>query len=170
MNKQYIQTNQTEKKTTWHELKHMLTSNYIQWADAAIQKVGLSMGNPISPLSAIIYMYDLEKTILNRHNDELVWWRYIDDVFFAIRNDWIDPEDLLQEINAINEHIKFTIELPAGNSMPFLDFEITYQDEIFSHKLYSKGFHSNVILPFSSAISKTTKKRYRHRWVTSRYF
>ena len=42
------------------------------------------MGNPISPIIAIIYMYDLEERIIFQNFPHIVWMRYIDDIFFLL--------------------------------------------------------------------------------------
>ena len=45
------------------------------------QNNGLSMGNPIAPQLAIIYMHYVERKILSRITQIIFWKRYIDDCF-----------------------------------------------------------------------------------------
>ena len=63
--------------------------------------------------------------------------------------------NLLQPINQINPHIKFTLEQPnQPNILPFLDMEISIHHGTFESKLYMKPQHSGSIL-----VVPTVKKR-----------
>ena len=49
------------------------------------QKRGTAMGTKFAPPYAVIYMGEFEEDALaNYELDPLVWWRYIDDVFFNL--------------------------------------------------------------------------------------
>ena len=74
------------------------------------QKRGLLMGSFISPVLSNIYMEFFERYLLpSIVNFELVWLRYVDDVF-AVLNDDIDLDHFLTSLNRISPSIKFTIE------------------------------------------------------------
>ena len=51
-------------------------------------------------------------------NFELVWLRYVDDVF-AVLPDNIDLDNFLASPNRLSPSIKFTIEKEFNNSIPF---------------------------------------------------
>ena len=122
------------------------------------QTNGIAMGNPLSPICAIVYMFDMEKLILEKYAAELKWFRYIDDIFYIIKSDTLSPQRLLTEINNINECIKFTLELPVDGCLPFLDFLIIRKDGFFQYHIYSKPTNSGTIIPFNSFICNTIKR------------
>ena len=47
------------------------------------------------------------------------WFSYVDDVHSATRKDQVNQ--LQEHLNPIDLHIKFTIELPGTDGLPFLD-------------------------------------------------
>ena len=48
------------------------------------------------------------------------WWlRYGEDVHSAIRKNQVNK--LQEHLNSLDPHIKFTIELPGTDGVPFLD-------------------------------------------------
>ena len=98
------------------------------------QQNGISMGSPIAPQLAIIYMHYVEQQILASNPSILKWWRYIDDIFVLVENDVTSK--LLQPI-------KLTLEQPnQSNFLPFLDIEISIHHGTFESKLYMKPQHS----------------------------
>ena len=77
---------------------------------------GLAMGNSLSPVLAIIYMYFVELRIFALLEDKILFWkRYVDDIFVIST---VPLEEILPVINQINSSIKFTVELPVNNTMP----------------------------------------------------
>ena len=77
-------------------------------------------------MAAIIYMHYIEIEILKRFDGKVIWKRYIDDVFYISTCDNITNERLLHIVNNINTNIKFTLEIPVNNTIPFLDMDVTY--------------------------------------------
>ncbi|XP_066911610.1 uncharacterized protein [Clytia hemisphaerica] len=89
------------------------------------QKQGTAIGTKMAPNYAILFMSDLEEKILDSapHNlKPLVWWRYIDDIFFL----WQHGEESLKlffdHLNSDETHksVKFTFEY-SNTSINFLD-------------------------------------------------
>ena len=70
------------------------------------------MGSPCSPVVANIYMEYFENIALSPELPIPVkdWKRYVDDVFSIIPKG--SQDKLLQYLNSIDPHIKFTIEQP----------------------------------------------------------
>ena len=70
------------------------------------------MGSPCSPVVANIYMEYFENMALGPELPIPVkdWKRYVDDVFSIIPKGNCDT--MLQYLNSIDPHIKFTIEQP----------------------------------------------------------
>lgn len=124
------------------------------------QKSGLSMGNSLSPVAAIIYMNDVESKIrISTYDNLLFWKRYIDDIFFIIdTSDGFNSNRLLDLVNGVNPYIQFTVETPENDSIPFLDTYVTHENDMsFSLKLYVKDIHSNHIMPWNSHVPYNQK-------------
>ena len=78
------------------------------------------MGSPISPVIANIYLEHIESLAIPTSPTLIKWWfRYVDDVHSATRKDLVNK--LQEHFNSINPHIKFTIEHPKTDGLPFLD-------------------------------------------------
>ena len=78
------------------------------------------MGSPVSPVIANIYMEYFESLAIPPSPTLIKWWfRYVDDVHSVTRKDQVNK--LQEHLNSIDPHIKFTIELPGMNGLPFLD-------------------------------------------------
>ena len=78
------------------------------------------MGLPVSPVIANIYMEYFESLSIPSSPALIKWlFRYVDDVHGATRKDQVNQ--LQEHLNSIDPHIKFTIELPGTEGLPFLD-------------------------------------------------
>ena len=79
-----------------------------------------AMGSPVSPVIANIYMEYYESLAIPSSPTLIKWWfRYVGDVHSATRKDQVNK--LQEHLNSIDSHIKFTIELPVTDGLPFLD-------------------------------------------------
>ena len=116
------------------------------------QKSGLAMGNNLAPTLAIIYMNSLDQGIQTPFDNNVHLRRYIDDMFVAWSSDHITPESVLSSANSLNSALKFTIETPDNNRLPFLDTVVTLHPEkgSFSSTLYIKPIHSQCLTPWDS--------------------
>ena len=84
------------------------------------QLQGAAMCSPVSPVIANIYMEHFESLAIPSSPTLIKWWfRYVDDVHGATRKDQVNK--LQEHLNSIDPHIKFTIELPGIDGLPFLD-------------------------------------------------
>ena len=84
------------------------------------QLQGAAIGSPVSPVIANIYMEYFESLAIPTSPTIIKWWfRYVDDVHSATRKDQVNK--LQEHLNFIDLHIKFTIELPGTDGLPFLD-------------------------------------------------
>ena len=123
------------------------------------QKRGLPMGSCISPVLSNIYMEFFERYLLpSIVNFELVWLRYVDDVF-AVLPDNIDLDNFLASLNRLSPSIKFTIEKESNNSIPFLDVEVIRgENNRPQFKIYRKPTHSNLYIHAFSGHSDKIKE------------
>ena len=86
---------------------------------------GVSMGSPLGPIIANIFMHDFE----NKHMKNLCelgvksWDRYVDDTFVILREE-SKAEIVLNYLNQQHKTIKFTMEKESNNSLNFLDVTI----------------------------------------------
>ena len=120
------------------------------------QKTGLSMGNPVAPQLAIIYMNYIETSILNLLPNCYFWKRYIDDIFIIYED--TTNTNILEIANSVNKNIQFTIEHPNSEGhLPFLDCSIFIFDNMLHFTLYSKPIHSGCIFNFNSHSSTHSK-------------
>ena len=71
-------------------------------------------------------MTDLEETIINTFEEKpMIWWRYIDDIFFIWEHGEESLEKFLNKLNSFHPTIKFTVEY-SKETINFLDVNITY--------------------------------------------
>ena len=87
------------------------------------------MENNLDPALAIIYMNSLDQGIQTPFDSIVHLRRYIDDMFVAWSSDHITPESVLFTANSLNSALKFTIETPDNNRLPFLDTMVTFYPE-----------------------------------------
>ena len=84
------------------------------------QLQGAAMGSPVFPVIANIYMEHSESLAIPTSPTLVKWWfRYVGDVHSTIMNDQVNKHE--EHLNSIDPHIKFTIELPGTDGLPFLD-------------------------------------------------
>lgn len=120
-----------------------------------IQKTGLAMGSPLSPILADIFMHSLESYHI-LHNNPFTshiqyYYRYVDDILIL----WSGPVNLLPEflgyVNSIHTTIKFTLETQDENrSLNFLDLNIKLSDNKHSFDIFRKPTHTGVVIDNTS--------------------
>ena len=107
---------------------------------------------PCSPVVANIYMEYFEDLVLGPELPLPVkdCKRYVDDVFSIIPKG--NRDTMLQYLNSINPHIKFTIEQPnEEGGIPFLDMFPKPKGEGISVSVYRKPTHTDRYLDFNSS-------------------
>lgn len=93
---------------------------------------GCSMGNPLSPTLANIFMCKLEEDVVTPHNLPF-YDRYVDDCFTKRKTN--APDNLLEKLNSYHPNIKFTVE---ENPDHFLDTSFNHQEGNFTTRVYQK--------------------------------
>ena len=111
-----------EKDVVMQLLKLVLENCVFTFQDKFFKQLhGTAMGSPCSPVVANIYVEYFENLALGPKLPVSVkdWKRYVDDVFSIIpKGNW---DKMLQHLNSIDPHIKFTIEQPnEEGGIPFL--------------------------------------------------
>ena len=101
---------------------------------------GVSMGSPLAPIMANIFMCFLEEKMLDDcplNFRPLFYKRYVDDTIALFRSR-DQAEQFLEHINDLHPNIKFTIEHESNNQLPFLDILISRTDHGFSTNVFRK--------------------------------
>ena len=114
-----------------------------------IQLQGAAMGSTVSPVIANIYMEHFESLAIPTSPTLIKWWfRYVDDVHSVTRKDQVNK--LQEHLNSIDPHIKFTIELPGTDGLPFLDNLTKPSPSSIESTAYRKPTHIDSYLDYNS--------------------
>ena len=123
-----------------------------------VQQTGTAMGTKMAPCSyANLYMGRLEDHFLKGATDKpLMWFRYIDDIFFI----WTHGEEKLTDFfnfcNSFDPHIKFE-QTKSTTSIPFLDVQVINSNGKISTDLYTKPTDTHQYLNWTSCHPRHTK-------------
>ena len=113
------------------------------------QLQGAAMGSPVSPIIANIYMEQCESLAIHTCPTLIKWWlKYVDDVYSATGKDQVNK--LQEHLNFIDPHIKFTIELPGTEGLPFLYTLTKPTPNSIESTMYRKLTHTDRYLDYSS--------------------
>ena len=136
------------------------------------------MGSPLGPSLANAFLCHFETVWLNEcpsYFKPLFYRRYIDDTFLVFKSSDHVPL-FLNYLNEKHPNIKFTSEIEADKSLPFLDVKVTRNDKGFETDLYRKPTFTGLTTKFSSFIPLSFKRNlvktltYRAFHICSNYF
>jgi hypothetical protein len=98
-----------EKRSSFMEIaESCMALNFFTFRnDHYKQTSGTSMGNPISPIIANIFMSRFEMDLASASLLPRIWYRYVDDIFAVIKK--TDVRNTLNMLNSQYIIIKFTI-------------------------------------------------------------
>ena len=118
---------------------------------------GLAMGSPLSPVAACLYMEMLEKEhFIPIMGPGTIWYRYVDDVLVVVPQE-TDLERNLEQLNAVEERIQFTLEVENEDSLPFLDIMMMKSGNVLKYKVYRKNTNREDYIHYLSAHSEKVK-------------
>lgn len=101
------------------------------------QNFGCSMGSPLSPFLADLFMSHLETKLKIDGILPRVWLRYVDDVWAIIKKHHL--RTLLNSLNNTGfPTIKFTHEEEKEGKLNFLDISITKSNDTFKFDIFRK--------------------------------
>ena len=112
--------------------KFVLKNNYVEFnGKGKTQLLGTAIGTRFAPTYASIFIDKLESNFLKSQElTPLLWYRYIDDVFFI----WAHVEESLASfLNILNNYhanIKFTHESNREH-IPFLDLNLKLSGKVY---------------------------------------
>ena len=103
----------------------VLKNNFFECDQKTLKQVrGTAIGTKFAPPYAILVMADLEEKILNAFEEKpMIWWRYIDDIFFVWEHGEESLEKFLNKLNTLHPTIKFTAEY-SKEAINFLDVNV----------------------------------------------
>ena len=113
---------------------------------------GVTMGSPLGPAFANIFMCALERYFISNCPPELkplLYRRYVDDTFCIFENS-TQIQWFLQYLNRQHPNIIFTHESEDSNSLLLLDVLVTHSDNGFSTNLYRKTIFTGLYTNFES--------------------
>ena len=166
-----------KKKTTSETCSNCSNRNNMEWllktateqthfhfnGSIYIQHEGVSMGSPLGPLLANIFLIELEKNKMEElENHGVVYYRrYVDDTFTIVKKN-ADVNKILHILNSFHQDIRFTAEEKNDVFLPFLDVKIipktTKNTSWFSTTIYRKDTFTGLILKYSSFVPHCYKR------------
>ena len=111
---------------------------------------GVSMGSPLGPVLANVFMVELEETIVPRLQSIMpTWKRYVDDTFTLVKRNYI--AQVVGEINAFHPNINFTHEIEKDNKIAFLDVLLTKNENgIIDTSVYRKPTNNSIYIHWNA--------------------
>ena len=158
----FLQSTSTSRKkieVILHFTDLILTSNIFRFgSDYFLQKSGIAMGNVTAPSLANLLMGLLKKNLLSKCSKKpLVWFRYINDVFFIWTHSKEDLDDFLIFCNSYDPNIQFHA-IPPSKNTPFLDVSVIIENGKLICDLYTKPTDNHLFLGWSSCHPVHTKQ------------
>ncbi len=148
---------------TWKQLFEFCTKqcNFQFMGQNYDQVEGLSMGNPLAPPLANLFMIKIEKRALATGLFKpIVWWRYVDDIYcILLLEDSDNIELIIFRLNSIHPSIKFTYEKESTEGkLAFLQvLSVPNLTGHFDTSIYRKPTHTNLYVRWDSAHPVTQK-------------
>ena len=131
------------------------------------QLQGVTMGSPLAPVLACLYMEFFETELLQTipGPKPTLWLRYIDDVITQWRHSMDEFHAFLDKLNNLESLINFKFEIETPHTtlegqavMPFLDVNIHRSPNNFEFSIYRKPTASDSYTHWYSAHTTATKK------------
>ena len=114
------------------------------------------MDSPLGPLMANVFMCHLKEKLTRDGLMPHLYRRYADDALARMPN--TDAVIMfLTTLNGLHPSLAFTMELPVGDRIPFIGFEIIKNRTKLETQVYRKSTNTGLLLHFRSH----TDKRYK---------
>lgn len=166
-----------DKEVNNTELSHGITEafklcikqNYFQFNNKIYtQKNGLAMGSPLSSLLSEIFLDKIENEFIKNNKFKkllLYWFRYVDDILICWNGSERQFTQFMQNLNAVHENIKFTVEKENEGTLNFLDLTITRINKKHEFKIFRKPTYTDITIHNNSLHPKSHKLAAYHSMV-----
>ena len=114
------------------------------------------MGSPLGPLMDNVFTCHLEDKLARNGFGPSLYKRYVDDTLARMRNTDA-AADFLATSNGLRSSLKFTMELPADNTIPFIGIQIIKNGTELETRVYRKPANTGLLLHFQSHVDKRYK-------------
>ena len=121
--------NRNHKQISTDKLFNMaqfvLKNNFFEFNNDVFQQIsGTAIGTKFTPPYACIFMDQIETKFLRiQSHQPMIWFKYIDDIFFVWTHGEEKLEEFMADFNAFNPNIQFTYE-SSKKSIAFLDLDV----------------------------------------------
>ena len=110
---------------------------------------GISMGSPLGPALANIFVGFYEQQLFQTTNKPTVYYRYVDDTFALFKLE-SDCDKFFSSLNSLHPVLHFTFEKEANQSLPFLDVFVEKSGNNFLTSIYRKPTFTGQYLRWDS--------------------
>jgi len=119
------------------------------------QSDGVSMGSPLAPTMATIFMNNLEEQLSQYTGQGPIYYsRYVDDIFLIFKSR-SNIEPFFAFMNDLHSNIEFTKEEESNHALPFLDVLVTRSDGQYNTSQFFKKTDTGLYTsPFSECDPK----------------
>ena len=140
------------------QLLEVATTNQLFQFDGQLyeQTDGVAMGSPLGPLMANVFMCHLEDKLARDGMVPSLYKRYVDDTLARMPNTDA-AADFLATLNGLHPSLKFTMELPSENTIPFIGILIIKNGTELETRVYRKPTNTGLLLHFHSHVDKRYK-------------
>ncbi|XP_068705148.1 uncharacterized protein [Montipora foliosa] len=140
------------------QLLEVATTNQLFQFDGQLyeQTDGVAMGSPLGPLMANVFMCHLEDKLARDGMVPSLYKRYVDDTLARMPNTDA-AADFLATLNGLHPSLKFTMELPSENTIPFIGIQIIKNGTELETRVYRKPTNTGLLLHFQSHVDKRYK-------------
>ena len=134
LDKLYIDTDLVHnlpRKTLKTLLNYACKENHFLLDDKFFDQTdGVSMGSPLGPILANIFMCHFESKALDSYSGfkPCVYNRYVDDCFLIFSNK-LECNQFFEHLNQQHSSLSFTMESESDHTLPFLDIKITHNQD-----------------------------------------
>ena len=106
---------------------------------------GVSMGSPLGPILANIFIGFQERHVFDRFPKPLIYLHYVDDTFVSFRSH-NDALSFFDNLNKLHSTLIFTMEEENNGELPFLDVLVERRDSSFLTSVYRKPTFTGLYL------------------------
>ena len=140
-------------------MNFVLQNNYFEFNGEVKQQIsGTAIGTKFAPPYACIFMdQDESEFWKTQQHQPLVWFKYIDDIFFISTHGQKKLERFFHNFNKFHRNRRFTHECIRKN-VTFLDLDVKILDRKIVTDLYIKATDRHQYLYYTSSHPYHTKR------------